>query len=259
VDVTPEHKIRMTDGTYVPAEDVGKSKWGILAWGPCIAEWANVERIQELPRAVDVFDLQVEEFSNFIANGICVHNSDAPNFQNMPARNERLAEIVRRCFIARGADRHFVEIDFASSEVKCLSADTKIATIDGDQPIAQVVRRIQKNEKVHVYSWDAEKNCTAIHQAVNGWKTGIQRDVWAVEFDNGEVVKATENHLFMLRDGTYRRLDELRAGDSLMQFHCRLGSSPVSDRRRKGHQSNCMRRHSLLSSEYCRWYRQQEW
>ena len=49
-------------------------------------------------------------------------SSDSPNFQNLPARNERLAEIVRRCFIARGADRHFVEIDIQSSEVRCAAA-----------------------------------------------------------------------------------------------------------------------------------------
>lgn len=43
-----------------------------------------------------VYDLQVEDFHNFIANEICVHNSSDPNLQNIPAHNKE----VRRMFTA---------------------------------------------------------------------------------------------------------------------------------------------------------------
>ena len=49
-------------------------------------------------------------------------SSSSPNFQNIPARDEELSGIVRRCFIARSPDRHFVEVDFSGAEVKCSTA-----------------------------------------------------------------------------------------------------------------------------------------
>lgn len=40
-----------------------------------------------------------------------------------------------------------------------------------------------------------------------------------VTLDNGEAVRCTPDHLFRLRDGSYRRADELAAGDSLMPLY----------------------------------------
>ncbi|MCL2120009.1 MAG: DNA polymerase [Planctomycetaceae bacterium] len=156
-------------------------------------------------------------------------SSGNPNFQNLPARDKRMSEIVRRCFIARGPDRHFVEIDFASSEVKCLAADTIIATPDGNQSIEAIVHRLQNGEHVRVYSWDHIQNRIAVHQAVGGWKTEDQADVWEIVLNNGKSVKATANHLFMLPDGTYRRLDELRVEDHLMSTCLETQNSMITD------------------------------
>jgi DNA polymerase-1 len=43
---------------------------------------------------VDVYDLTVEDTHNFIANEICVHNSN-PNFQNLPSRNKEAVHEVK--------------------------------------------------------------------------------------------------------------------------------------------------------------------
>ncbi|GAA1292833.1 ATP-binding protein [Saccharothrix xinjiangensis] len=40
-----------------------------------------------------------------------------------------------------------------------------------------------------------------------------------VTLDNGESVRCTPDHLFRLRDGSYRRADQLRSGDSLMPLY----------------------------------------
>jgi DNA gyrase/topoisomerase IV subunit B len=40
-----------------------------------------------------------------------------------------------------------------------------------------------------------------------------------VTLDNGESVRCTPDHLFRLRDGSYRRADQLTAGDSLMPLY----------------------------------------
>lgn len=59
-------------------------------------------------------------------------SSSDPNFQNMPVRNKKLSEIVRKCFIARTGN-HFVEVDYSGAEVKCN------ASINGDPKLQQYV------------------------------------------------------------------------------------------------------------------------
>lgn len=47
-----------------------------------------------------VYDITVPKYHNFIANGVCVHNSKDPNLQNIPSRGP-LAKPVKRLFITR--------------------------------------------------------------------------------------------------------------------------------------------------------------
>jgi DNA gyrase subunit B len=51
-----------------------------------------------------------------------------------------------------------------------------------------------------------------------------------VTLDNGESVRCTPDHLFRLRDGSYRRADELGAGDSLMPLYRSVSSKAAGDK-----------------------------
>lgn len=51
-----------------------------------------------------------------------------------------------------------------------------------------------------------------------------------VTLDNGESVRCTPDHLFRLRDGSYRRADQLAAGDSLMPLYRSLSSKAAGDK-----------------------------
>lgn len=52
-------------------------------------------------------------------------SSDRPNFQNIPIRNPQIAELVRRAFLPRAANRHLVEIDYGGVEVKVAACYTE--------------------------------------------------------------------------------------------------------------------------------------
>lgn len=96
VDMTPEHRVRMADGTYVRADALrpgdrvmSASRWAFkhaLCGGGDAHGIAPsnhiITSIVPLPGIVPVYDLSVEETHNFIANELCVHNSSAPNMQN---------------------------------------------------------------------------------------------------------------------------------------------------------------------------------
>ncbi len=51
-----------------------------------------------------------------------------------------------------------------------------------------------------------------------------------VTLDNGESVRCTPDHLFRLRDGSYRRADQLTEGDSLMPLYRSVSSKAAGDK-----------------------------
>jgi DNA polymerase I-like protein with 3'-5' exonuclease and polymerase domains len=95
---------------------------------PINRKWANqfgeftpgnhvITDVEHINKYIDVYDLEVEDCHNFIANELCVHNSsDAINFQNLPIRNPVMGPLVRKAIIA---DKNFqiVELDYSGIEV----------------------------------------------------------------------------------------------------------------------------------------------
>lgn len=80
----------------------------------------SVTRIEVLESSCDVYDLEVEGVHNFVAGGLCVHNSSHPNLQNIPAD-------VKPCFTSRWPNGFIVEADFSQVELRvmaCLSRDS---------------------------------------------------------------------------------------------------------------------------------------
>jgi DNA polymerase I-like protein with 3'-5' exonuclease and polymerase domains len=100
LDLTPEHKVRLTEGQYVPASGLSPND-RVLAMGPRMVRSHRVLSVVRLEQLVDVYDLEVEETHNFIANELCVHNSsDHPNLMNIPTRSKE-GERLREGFTAR--------------------------------------------------------------------------------------------------------------------------------------------------------------
>lgn len=73
--------------------------------------------IEYINKYVDVYDLEVEDVHNFIANGICVHNSSQnPNFQNLP-KHDKNANSMIRGIITPDPGCKICEYDYRSIEV----------------------------------------------------------------------------------------------------------------------------------------------
>lgn len=129
------------------------------------------------------------------------------------------------------------EIDFSALEElvtivapnECLSGDT-LVDVPRDmraQPDGILIRDLVGTTPL-VYSYDGER--LVVTRAQNVRKTGINRDVYRVIFTaeprrrkRGLLppmeIKATGDHEFMLRDGSYRRVRDLLPGDSLMPLY----------------------------------------
>ncbi|CAN5240861.1 hypothetical protein BH20ACI1_BH20ACI1_02490 [soil metagenome] len=104
----------------------------------------------------------------------------------------------------------------------CVTADTLVAVADGrgNVPIKELA---DAGDDVPVYALN-ERGQIVIRTMRNPRITGFE-PVYKVTLDDGSIVRATANHKFLIRNGGYKRVDELQTGDSLhimTRFHSSL-------------------------------------
>lgn len=97
LDMTPEHPVLLTDGTYVRARDLAPgSQLMAFPRSHLAGTTREIVAIEDRGISCDVYDLSIDEVPNFIAGDICVHNSsNTPNFQNISTKGG-----IREAFVA---------------------------------------------------------------------------------------------------------------------------------------------------------------
>ena len=96
---------------------------------------------------------------------------------------------------------------------RCFSGDTKIPLINGDMSsICELV-----GKEFYVYSYNLITNDIEPAKAT-AFCTGEQR-LLRITLDNDRVINCTPDHLFLMRDGTYKKATDLSVCDSLMPLY----------------------------------------
>jgi hypothetical protein len=108
-------------------------------------------------------------------------------------------------------------VDFDQMEY-CLHADTKIAVPGGYKTLKELSDEYGTEEQFIVYAYDHAKQEIVPALGKQARKTTTEH-AWKVKFENGKEIIGTANHRLMLRDGTYRRIDELVPGMAMMPFY----------------------------------------
>ena len=104
----------------------------------------------------------------------------------------------------------------------CFSGDTKIALADG-RNISFVELINENNEgKGHYCYTILDAGRIGIQKIENPRMTKANANIIKIILDNSEEIVCTPDHLFMLRDGTYKPASELKTTDSLMPFKRQL-------------------------------------
>ncbi|WRH66000.1 MAG: RtcB family protein [Planktothrix sp. GU0601_MAG3] len=103
-------------------------------------------------------------------------------------------------------------------DIGCFTGDTLIPLADGKSyPIQQLATM---GKPIYVYS------CTPTGRIVVAEAiaklTRKNAPLVKVILDNGEEIRCTPDHQFMLRDGSYLEADQLKTGTSLMPFYSNL-------------------------------------
>jgi len=107
--------------------------------------------------------------------------------------------------------------DYLQMHARCLVGSTPIPLLDGTTvTIEQLAHERRRN--FWVYSCDAKGR---VVPGLAKWakRTGRDQELVSVLLDNGETIECTPDHLFMLRDGSYRQAQKLLPDDSLMPLY----------------------------------------
>jgi deoxycytidine triphosphate deaminase len=105
-----------------------------------------------------------------------------------------------------------------STYARCFTGDTKVALVDGTSAsFLELIERAGKGERFWGYSMDLDGK-VAISELTAPRKIGHEK-VIKVVLDNGEVIKATPDHKFMLKTGEWIEAKDLKVSDSLMPLY----------------------------------------
>ncbi|MBM3200355.1 hypothetical protein FJZ53_05435, partial [Candidatus Woesearchaeota archaeon] len=110
----------------------------------------------------------------------------------------------------------------------CFTIDTKIALTDGrNLSFKELIEEHKNGKKNYTYTIN-DRGSIEIAEIINPRLTKKNQKIIKVILDNGEDIKCTLNHRFMLRDGQYKEAQYLKPEDSLMPLYLRLSTEKDS-------------------------------
>jgi hypothetical protein len=154
----------------------------------------SIEEVGEMP----LYDLTVDGYKNFATDSVISHNT---------------AEINSA-------------LDIYADET-CLSGDTIIPLLDGTKQTIKSLYEQNKND-FYVNSFDVKSNRFVPGRCLGVTKTGENREVFKITFDDGTYVRLTENHLVLLSDNSYCRVENLKTNDSVKTINIERSSRITS-------------------------------
>ena len=99
---------------------------------------------------------------------------------------------------------------------KCLSGDTRVFLLDGTRP---TIRELCERGRTDFYVYSVSPSGDIVPGKARGVVYKGRQRVVKVGLDTGISIKCTPDHLIMLRDGTYKKAEDLKLGDYLMPFY----------------------------------------
>lgn len=107
----------------------------------------------------------------------------------------------------------------------CFTGDTRVSLLDGRE---EQIKDIKPGD--WVYSCEQKTGRIKPGKVTKAWCARKDAELVRVTVDNGESVRCTPDHKFLLRNGEYREAQDLKPGDSLMPLY-RKTSVRGEDRR----------------------------
>jgi len=106
----------------------------------------------------------------------------------------------------------------------------KIRLTDGrDLDFEQLIQEDKEGKRNWTFGFNLEGNRIEVAEIRNPRITRRNAELVEVTIDNGEKIRCTPDHRYLLRDGTYRQARNLLQGDSLMPLYNRVEDGMASE------------------------------
>ena len=161
-------------------------------------------------RKIRAFDTTIAVADKTKSSGaLLFQKSSTPTYASITANAYSLSERLVRY-------QDFCEMEY------CLHGDTKIAVPGGYKTIADLAAECEGNPAhtflVYAYDHNLKRIIPAFGKQAR--QTRVDESC-IVTFDNGQQIIGTPNHRLMKRDGTFCKIEDLRANDAMMPFYRR--------------------------------------
>lgn len=135
-------------------------------------------------------------------------------------------QLLRDELVGLQKDNTTGKVDHTKLGINCLKGDTQIQLVDGRVlSIKDLVEEHQRGVENFVYSINEETLKIEPKRIINAWMSGKDASLVEVTLDNGEKIRCTPEHRFMLRDGQYCEAQNLVQNDSLMPLYTKLSTN----------------------------------
>ena len=104
--------------------------------------------------------------------------------------------------------------------VTCLTLDTKVPLLDGRTlELQELIKEFDEGKENYTYTVNQDTHKMIPGKIVWGGVTRKNAELVEVLLDNGEKLRLTPDHRFIMRDGSEKEAQHLTAGDSLMPLY----------------------------------------
>lgn len=140
--------------------------------------------------------------------------------------------LLKEELIGLERDNNSGKVDHSPSGINCFTGDTKIALVDGRHlSMEELVSEYENGKTNYVYSLNLSTNRIEPKPILKAWCSGHDAKLVEIELDNGEKIRCTPEHRFMLRDGTYNEAQFLSSGTSLMPLYTKYPDKGLTNYR----------------------------
>lgn len=177
-----------------------------------------IYRVQRAPER-RVFYIDVGNMPSHLAMSFVERVKNEVNQRRIPSTTGGGQTVVDSAFnpLSTNEDYFFPQT--------CLSLTQPIKLLDGrDLPLSDIIAEFQAGRVNWTYTVNQSTGEIEPGKIVWAGKTRLDAQVVQVMLDNGETVKVTPDHRFIMRDGSEVEAQHLQAGDSLMPLYLHEGS-----------------------------------
>jgi len=101
----------------------------------------------------------------------------------------------------------------------CVTGSTLIFTTRGPKRVDEL---INDYDNLYVYGYSYDRKRISVGKVNKIVKTKVNTETVRVGFGSGGYIDCTPDHRFLLKNGKYKKAKDLKQGDSLTPFYCRV-------------------------------------